>query len=165
MCDLLKKYEKLDNWGKVEFLTQLEFQDNEEKWNLLSQIILDSKEYDLARIEALKILEVASIPTKYKDTLARCICSLIKNEKDYDIKNYAGIAAVNFIEYSCIQNICIQGLLDCSEDIDLRYNYLTVLLKMNDKKKVRDVLEKMVGNGDAGLAKTVERNLRLLENG
>ena len=161
MSGLSKQYEGLDNWGKVEFLTQLEFNNNVEKWNLLTRIINDQEDYDLARIEALKILEIASIPKKNKDLIADSICNLIKNEVDYDVKNYAGVASANFFEYSCIQEVCQEKLLDNKEDIDLRYNYLDTLLKIPDKDKVRKVLEKL--KEDSDLAKTARRNLKLLE--
>ena len=160
--DLRQEYIKLDDWSKVEFLTQLEFKENSDKWLLIDSIITDVNEYDLARIEAFKILEIADIPQYHKNILAKSLFNILISEDDYDIKNYAACALVNFIEYSFIEQLCIERLLDPEEDIDLRYCFFTALLKMKNRDELCKILKELLS--DADFSRNAKCNLEKLFN-
>ena len=158
--ELKSQYDNLDDWAKVEFLVKIEFEEVAYKWELIEQVIKTEQEYDLARIQALKIAEIASIPKRYKDIIAETLLNVIINDKDYDVKNYTSSAFVNFIEYPEIVLISKKKVLDKNEDIDLRYNYYSVILKLKDRNEKKKILSELIM--DAKFQKTAIRDLNLL---
>jgi ribosomal protein S18 acetylase RimI-like enzyme len=120
--EIKNKYFSLNDFEKIDFLIQIEFDETNEKWNLLKLIIENKHEYDLARIQALKIIEIANIPKYHKDIFVQIIYNIIINENDYGVKNHASSAASNFVEYYEIEKIIIEKVLNNTEDIDIRYS-------------------------------------------
>lgn len=93
-------YRSKDDDEKFELINSLNFDDYEDKWDLILEVIQDEDEYDLARIEALKVIEVADISKLVLEELCDAIISLLKNESDYEVRNYAFIASRNLINDS-----------------------------------------------------------------
>ncbi|PKH51600.1 hypothetical protein CXF68_13315 [Tenacibaculum sp. Bg11-29] len=50
-----------DDDDKVELINSLNFDDYEDKWDLILEVIEDKNEYDLVRIEALKVIEIIDV--------------------------------------------------------------------------------------------------------
>jgi len=126
-------YRSKDDDEKFELINSLNFDDYEDKWDLILEVIQDEDEYDLARIEALKVIEVADIPKLVLKELCDAIISLLKNESDYDVRNYAFIASRNLINDSIeIKNYIIKIILTKEEDIDIRHNAYSAILKIID---------------------------------
>lgn len=156
------KYSNLNDWEKVEFLVKLEFSNEPDKWELIRDIIADRNEYDLARIEALKILEISDIPKSYKDKIAHSLLNILISEPDYDVRNYAACASINFMEYPDIEQLCIERLLDPSEDIDIRYCFFSSILKLADEDKICNILTKLLP--DVEFSKNAKYNLDLIKS-
>ncbi|WP_268847554.1 hypothetical protein [Flavobacterium aestivum] len=137
-------YKTQDDDNKVELINSLNFDDFDDKWDLILEVIEDEKEYDLARIEALKIIEIADIPKIVVEELCDIVINLLKNENDYDVKNYAFIASRNLINDSIeIKNYINKIVLSKEEDIDIRHNAYSAILKITnqtDKSKILNSL-------------------------
>jgi hypothetical protein len=157
--DAAAKYFSLSDSGKLDFLIQLEFDGTAEKWDLLQSIIRSGQEYDLARIQTLKIFEIAAIPKCHKDIFAEMLCDIIASEEDCLVRNYAASAAINFIEYCEIEKIIAEKVVDRAEDIDVRYNLLAALLKMSNENLQKELLTELLS--DSSLGKAAARNLCL----
>lgn len=155
------EYEQLSDWEKIEFLKQIEFSEQPNKWELISTIITNSEEFDLVRIEALKILEIASFSQSDKEIISQSLLWVLRHEKDYDVRNYAACAAINFTEYVDIQKEIINGVLDIHEDIDIRYAFFSALEVMPNNIK-SDVLQRL--QTDKVLGKSAIRNLKDNDN-
>lgn len=142
------EYFNLHDWDRVEFLKKIEFEDEPSKWELLDHIIQDEEEYDLARTEASKILEIAEIPGHIKDKIMKTLIGVIENTEDYDVKNYATSAMVNFVEYSQIRTVAKNLVLNIDEDIDIRYNAFDVIKKTSDIDERNEILKKLLNDTD-----------------
>ncbi|MDQ1857087.1 hypothetical protein [Chryseobacterium sp. WLY505] len=114
----------------------------------MDHIIQDEEEYDLARIEALKILEIAEIPGQIKDKIMKTLIEVIENTEDYDVKNYATSAMVNFVEYSQIRTVAKNLVLNIDEDIDICYNAFDVVKKISDIDERNEILKKLLNDTD-----------------
>jgi len=156
-----QQYYNLNDWDRVEFLRQIEFDDDQSKWDLLNHIIQDEEDYDLARIEAFKILEIAGIPDRIKDKIMKTLIAVIKNTEDYDVKNYATSAMVNFVEYSQMRTAAKDMLLNIDEDIDIRYNAFDVIKKISDMNERNEILRKLLK--DADFQRSAQRVLTALD--
>ena len=128
MPDLKKKYSALKEWDKVEFLMQIEFETREGMWDLLNSIILDQDDYDLARIQALKILEIAEVNTPHKAMLAQSLAQVLKQDNDDDVRNYAAIASRNFMEFDMVSAVAVEILQNNAEDMNIRYSVFSAIV-------------------------------------
>lgn len=148
MQNLQEQYNELNDWDRVEFLKKIEFEDEPSKWELLDHIIQDEEDYDLARIEALKILEIAEIQGHIKDKIMKTLIGVIESTEDYDVRNYATSAIVNFVEYSQIRIVARNLVLNIDEDIDIRYNAFDVIKKISDIDERNEVLKRLLDDTD-----------------
>ena len=148
---VIDDYRKFGDDGKAEFLRHLEFEEIPEKWRLLHAVIADPNEYDLARMQALKILEIASIPAEQLQSFCELLVSVIKTDQDYDVKNYAVMASKNFINDSdALQTLIVDIVLDAKEDIDIRHNAYEAVLAFFDIAGLKAVLEKLSSDEEMG---------------
>lgn len=88
----LEKLNALKDDQKYDFIREVEYEETDEKWDFFNAIIANESEYDLARIEALKIIGLYEIPYQKKDKIAQSLEHIITNEEDYLVKNYAVMA-------------------------------------------------------------------------
>jgi hypothetical protein len=134
-----------DDDEKVELINSLNFDDDDDKWDLILEVIQDENEYDLARIEALKIIEIADIPKVVVEELCDIVINLLKNENDYDVKNYAFIASRNLINDSIeIKNYINKIILSKEEDIDIRHNAYSAILKITNQTEKSKILNSLL---------------------
>lgn len=145
------------DWGKVEYIKELEWEDIDSKWDLYNTILLDEEDYDLARIEVLRILEVTEIPLSYQQKLSSSLAKVIETTSDEDVLTYAVICASVFITNPTIERLVIAVLLDISQDENIRYCAFDVILKIEDKEKRNNLLEQLIE--DVLFTKSVKRLL------
>jgi hypothetical protein len=148
---IIDDYRKSSDDRKAELLDEIEFEDVPEKWALLRSVIADTNDYDLARITALKILEIAPIPEEDMPAFCALILSVIKTDQDEDVRLYAVMAAKNFVNDSEeLKALIIDILLDAKEDIDVRHNALAAVRAFFDVPGRKAVLEKLSSDKDMG---------------
>ncbi|GET46682.1 HEAT repeat domain-containing protein [Capnocytophaga felis] len=132
----IEKLNQLDDDQKYDFIREVEFEETDEKWDLFNIIIANEAEYDLARIEALKIIAIYDIPNDKKPKIAQSLEYIITNEEDYLVRNYAIMALRNFIEYPTLIKLAKTIVSDSNEDENCRHNALSAIEKMpNEAKK------------------------------
>jgi hypothetical protein len=160
---IIDDYRNSSDDRKTELLDEIEFADIPEKWELLRAVIADPNEYDLARITALKILEIAAVPEQDVPTFCHLVLSVIRSDEDYDVRNYAVIAAKNFVnDDEALQELVIERLLDTDEDIDVRHNALAAVRAFVDTARRRVVLEKL--SADKAMGQRAARELASFES-
>jgi len=86
------------------------------------EIAGNSNEYDLARIEALKALELRKVEPNEKDDVVRMIGRVLQQDNDDDVRSYAARALAGYIEVSGALDIAAERVLDPDEDDDVRHN-------------------------------------------
>jgi len=137
-----------DDDDKVELINSLNFDDYEDKWDLILEVIEDKNEYDLVRIEGLKFIEIIDVPEIILNKLCKLIFKLLKNEEDYDLRNYAFIASRNLINYSEEIKNLISEIVLSKEDIDIRHNAYSAVLSINDEVDKNNILKLFLDNSD-----------------
>ena len=146
---IIDDYKNSSDSRKLEILQEIEFEDYPEKWELVKRVIADKAEYDLARLEALKILEIAALPNEEIVLICELLVSIINTDEDYDVKNYAVIAAKNFVNDSGpLKTLIIKIVLDPEEDIDIRHNAYDAVQAFFDLPGRKAVLEKLTTDKD-----------------
>lgn len=131
----LKKLKTLNDDDKYDFIREVEYEETDEKWDFFNAIIADESEYDLARIEALKIIGLYGIPKPHKDKIAQSLEHLVSDEEDDLVKSYVVMALKNFVEYPKFSNLAIKILCTPDEDEDLKHNALSVVERLPDNVK------------------------------
>ena len=160
---IVDDYRKSSDSKKPEILQEIEFEDIPGKWALLHSVIADKDEYDLARIQALKILEIAGVPEEDVPSFCDLLGTVIKTDKDCDVKNYAVIASKNFVNDSDeLKELIIKILLDANEDIDIRHNAYRAVLAFFDVAGRKVVLEKL--SSDKAMGKLAVIDLASFES-
>jgi hypothetical protein len=160
---VIDDYRKCSDDGKAEFLRDIEFEDIPEKWQLLRSVIADTNEYDLARVQALSILEIAGVPEEELPSFCELLVTIIETDEDYDVKNYAVMASKNFVNDSdVLKALIVETVLDAKEDIDIRHNAYAAVPAFFDIAGRKVVLEKL--SVDAEMGPHARRNLAEFES-
>ena len=130
-------YYDLPNADRHYFLLQLEFDENDQKWELFLDILKtpDKNEsyYDILAIEVLKILKLSDIPPSYIEQLLAIYIGILKSGSDDDIRNYTIMSSVNFININkelkdTIIEILFEFIVDTEAQIALLVStHLTIL--------------------------------------
>lgn len=160
---IIDNYKNSSDDQKVEILQDIEFEEIPEKWELLRMVIANKEEYDLARVEALKILEIAGVPEEDLQTFCDLLVTVIKTDEDYDVKNYAVMASKNFINDSDkLKDLIIKTVSNPKEDIDIRHNAYNAIRALYDVPGRKVILEKLTADKEMG--KFASKDLAEFEN-
>jgi GST-like protein len=148
---IVDDYKSSDEGGKCQLLQSIEFEEIPEKWTLIRSVIADQDEYDLARMQALKILELAGLPAEELRSFGELLVSVITTDQDQDVRNYAVIASTNFVN-DCeeLKELVVKILLDPKEDIDIRHNALSAVMAFFDLPRRKEVLEQLSSDKEMG---------------
>src|ERR1700728_2857336 len=112
------RLENIDKSKKPRILTDLEeFADDPRVADFLLAIASDETEYDLARIEAFKIFEVKDFADRgVHNRVGRVIRNVLSASNDNDVRNYAAIAASNYMDIEGVAEEIDRLLHDDHED-------------------------------------------------
>lgn len=101
---------------------------NEEVRAFFHNILISQDEYDLARIEILKIVRIfadkllqGQWKLQFADAIANILCDL---EDDYLVRQYAALALSSVLDIDSAFSAASQVLSDPEEDINVRHNAL-----------------------------------------
>lgn len=153
-------YSKSD-WEKVEYIKELEWEDVNSKWDLYNAILLDEEDYDLARIEVLKILGLYDIPVSYKDSIASSLYTVLITSFDEEVIEYAVMTTVNFMTYSFIKDYVKDIVVDKTQEINNRYSAFDSLVRSLEINEKIEILEKLLS--DEEMKVSAERVLKELK--
>lgn len=144
--------------AKQQLLQDIELEELPEKWELIRSVIANKDEYDLARIQALKILELAALPEEELHSFGELLVSVITTDDDSDVRNYAVLASTNFVNANDqLKELVIKIVSSPSEDIDIRHNALSAVMAFFDLPRRKSVLESLLA--DKALGKHAARSL------
>jgi hypothetical protein len=101
---------------------------NEEVRAFFHKILISQQEYDLARVEVLKIVHIFGdqlLQGQWKQQFADVIANILNDsEDDYLVRQYAAIALRSVLDVDSAFVAASQVLRDTEEDIDVRHNAL-----------------------------------------
>ncbi|AEV98933.1 hypothetical protein A4D02_10285 [Niastella koreensis] len=162
--NIIDDYKNADDDQKVELLSDLEFEeDTPEKWEFLRSVITNKDEYDLARIEALKIIEVAPLLDDEFAPFCEALITIINTEQDADVRNYAVMASKNFVNDSEeLKELIIKLVLDPKEEQAVRHNAYHAVKAFFDLPRRKVILEKLTTDKEFG--KLAKQDLKELHS-
>jgi hypothetical protein len=119
-----RKLTKVDPSRKPDIILALEdFADDARVVEFLLSVASDESEYDLARIEVLKLFEVKDFGDPVVRTrIGRAIARVLSTTRDDDVRNYAAMAAGSYLDAEGVFEEVERILHDDGADGDLRWN-------------------------------------------
>src|SRR5262245_33904674 len=164
-ADLMRVFSRLgastpgESPERIEMLRELEQAPQSTVTQFLARVAADPGEYDLARIEALKILE--SRPIDSMDTrsqVARELRRVLDGDEDDEVRAYAARAMANFIDAPGARASMGRYVLDTEEDEDVRHNAFFALERGGPSPESEPILDRC--RSDPAFSQAAERVLR-----
>jgi hypothetical protein len=85
------------------------------------EALSDAREYDLARIEILKVLELRRRSDSSEDELiGQSIRRILADDPDDDVRTYAAMAASNYMDVEGVLDEVERTLFNESEETNIR---------------------------------------------
>ena len=139
---LMDEYEDCsDESRKPEIIEELEeFSDEDAVVDFFIKLITDENEFDLARIEALKIFEIKDYANKSTQRkIAQTIQFVLLESVDDDVRGYAAMAAANYMAFADLEFAVSKIVRDQSENENLRFNAFAAIMR-SDSSPMRIAL-------------------------
>ena len=115
------------------------------------EIVADIDEYDLARIAALKILQLWSAPSDdIHLRVGRELAHVIVSEQDVLVQQWAAIAAENFVDVPDVFAAVVSALGDRHADLDVRHNCLSAVENLRGSEQAKNALRQVVADTEMG---------------
>jgi hypothetical protein len=126
-------------------------------------LVNDPNEYDLARIEALKILQIWKSPRiQVRNQIGRCIAKVLISEDDTLVQQWSAIAADAYIDIPEVFAAVSTRLTDRGADLDVRHNCLAAIERLGTSNEAIHLLQSI--SDDPRLGIYALRILRALES-
>lgn len=144
--DIFNLYHQFSDDEKVEFLYELNIDLKETTIEFLVNIAKDENEYDLARVEAIKILGLLKSSNDYikKNQIAKTLISLAKDDNDDDVRNYALQSLSFFRDLDFIPQEIGSILLDQNEYILVREAAYSVIASQKNNPESKTILKQLI---------------------
>jgi HEAT repeat protein len=134
---------------KIEIVRQLEDIDEPEATHFLSAIAADAAEYDLARIEAIKILELRSFAeVDDRAAVGRALLRVLEDDEDDQVRAYAARALANFTAIPGVLASVGALVQDHDEDEDVRHNAFFAIERSSPTEEAIDLLTNLLTSDD-----------------
>ncbi|MFC0540386.1 HEAT repeat domain-containing protein [Kutzneria chonburiensis] len=141
-----------DGHTKVEIILELEdLLDDPRALTLFATVIADPAEYDLARIECIKILQLQP-PTGSDDRrrIGRIIAAVLDPEDDYLVRQYAAMSLGPYAQDPAVFDAISVAVND--DDIDVRHNALESVSEAGPDDRTRALLQQLTDDQELGSA-------------
>ncbi len=141
----IEHFLKLDEDAQIEYIIDLECDDDIFKWNLFSNILKESSISDLTRIEVLDVLGASDIPKKNRNEFINILLFYIENRtEDTTFLSHCIMALQNEDLYSKqVYNVMLKIFLDFNDDEDLRMNAYPIVFENSSKKDLINYFENL----------------------
>ncbi|MEW6127921.1 MAG: hypothetical protein AB1757_12855 [Acidobacteriota bacterium] len=143
------KAAKLDANGecdeKIDLILELEELEDPRIMPFFLEVIGNENEYDLARIEVLKILKLRDrrSPEEH-ERIGKAILEVLAKSKDADVRNYAAMALAKYLDVEGANTEAGNLLLNSKTQIDLRHNLFFAFERFGETDDGREVMLKLL---------------------
>jgi hypothetical protein len=118
-----------------------------------STILADPSEADIARLEVLKVLEFAIVgEQKLYRVIGSQILRIVGSPEEGLLREYAVMAAANFVDIEGLVETLTKTLLNTKEDLDTRWNAFAFIRRVGETRQTREVLLQLEQDPDFGQA-------------
>jgi len=134
---------------KIEILRALEPLADPEVSGFLGEVAGDAEEYDLARIEAIRILELRPFENgESREAVARTLKRVLANDSDDEVRAYAARALASFTDLPGVASTAGALVLDRDEDADVRHNAFFALERSTPTAEVVELVRRCLGDDE-----------------
>lgn len=120
----------------IEQFAWLEGESKNSKWDFLFELLQQADTYDLVKINIYHMLEIADLTDTQLLQAKNIILSDLDIETDEVVRQHGCHALTwNFNHFADVIETCLQLIENPKEDINVRYNALSVLEQVKDKSK------------------------------
>ena len=120
--------------------------------DFLLGVAADTTEYDLARVEALKLFQLfRSDDEPTHQRIGNSVATVLKEDTDTLVRQWAAIALeFNYHDIPEVRRVVIERLLDAEEELNTRHNCMAVLRRADRTPDVREALGKLRDDPELG---------------
>ena len=144
-----------DGHAKVEVVLELEDHLTDPRaLDLFATVIADPAEYDLARIECIKILRLEP-PAGGDDRrqIGLTIAAVLDPDDDYLVRQYAAMALGPYAQEPAVFD-AISTAVTGDDDVDVRHNALESVIEAGPGDRTRALLQQLTDDPELGKAAT-----------
>ena len=127
---------------KLSLLSEIEEIADPRATDFLIEIAADPAEYDLARTEALRVLEIRAMGRVERELVARALDRILREDEDPDVRIYAARTLANVMDIRDARDAAARSLLDPEEDEDVRHNAFFAIERGGASPEAIEIMEK-----------------------
>lgn len=144
---------------KLALLREIEEMEDPRATDSLIAIAADPDEYDLARIGALRALEIRSMGRVERELVARALDKILREDEDPDVRIHAAITLDNVMDIPVARDAAARSVLDPEEDVDVRHNAFFAIERGGASPKAIEVMKKCLSDEEfrGGAARVLEQ--------
>ena len=149
--ELRAKFAKAKDSNKAEALYGAEADPSRELLEFMLELASNPAVYDLARIEAMKVIGLIGrkLDAKTEARAARALAQIAVGDSDEDVQSYA-LQALTWLSTAAAELIVIAPLLDATQDLRVRDAALALLLQHKSDPNVRTLLQRFAADSKLG---------------
>lgn len=110
----------------------------------LLTVAADEREYDLARIEVFKVLEVNDFEQNFRNKIGQILSRVLQESNELLVKNYAAMAGSSYMDIDEVSEVVLRILQDPSTDSYLRWNAFAAVKANGCSEKFATVLRSLL---------------------
>jgi hypothetical protein len=111
--------------------------------DFLLHVAADRQEFDLARIEALKVRELREARNdEERSRIALVLREVLVDDPDDDVRQYAAMAAASYMSEGRLAEAVVARAFDEGEDINLRWNTFAAIKQLGPTPQGIEVLRR-----------------------
>ena len=128
----------------IEQFSWLEGANENDKWDFLFELLQQADTYDLVKINIYNMLEMSDLTDKQLLQAKNIILSDLEIETDEVVRQHGCHALTwNFNHFADVIETCLQLIENPKEDMNVRYNALSVLEQVKDKSKLAMIKQRI----------------------
>ena len=134
-----------DSSNKIALLRQLEqhYGDDQRVLPFLLEVLSDTQEYDLARIEALKFFELKEEEDEdIGRQVGQAIKHILAHDPDDEVRNYAAMAASSYVGVNGIVGELEKVIFNPEEDVNIRWSAFAAIEEMGPTNQSKRIMVK-----------------------
>lgn len=134
---------------KIELLGRIEDLEGPDVDHFLAMVASDASEYDLARIEAIRVLERRRFEgNEERESVASVLRRVLAEDDDDQVRSYAARALGNFTQVPGVVATAGALVLDQDEDIDIRHNAFFALERSAPTEEAVDLVTRCLAEDE-----------------
>lgn len=136
---------EIDTSKKVDIVRRLENLTDERVLPFFMRVLASQQEYDLARIEILRILEVRRARDAHEgELIGKLIQRMLSSDPDDDVRNYAAMAISSYMDVKGSLEVVEGIIFNVEEEINLRWNAFTAVERMGPTREGELMLHRLL---------------------